>query len=119
MFAITDGTPSLLSSRSLYEIQTEVSIFMKFYYVYILTNASTNCFYCGVTNNIERRMYEHKNKPIKGFTQKYNLTKLVFVQEFNDINDAIASEKKIKGKSRKYKVDLIRHFNPTWNDLLL
>ena len=86
-------------------------------YVYILTNTATNCFYCGVTNNIERRIFEHKNKVIKGFTRKYNLTKLVFVQEFNDINDAITAEKKIKGKSRKHKVDLIRSLNPTWSDL--
>src|SRR3989338_5488768 len=97
------------------EALADGSIFMRYYYVYILTNTATNCFYCVVTNNIELRMYEHKNKIIKGFTQKYNLTKLVFVQEFNDINDATAAEKTIKGKSRKYKVDLIRHFNPTWN----
>jgi len=56
---------------------------------------------------------------MKGFTQKYNLTKLVFVQEFTDINEAIATEKTIKGKSRKYKVDLIRRLNPSWRDLLL
>ena len=90
---------------------------MRSYYVYILTNTATNCFYCGVTNNIERRMYEHKNKIMKGFTQKYNLTKLVFVEEYNDINDAITTEKTIKGKSRKYKVDLIRRLNPAWSDL--
>jgi len=90
---------------------------MKTYYVYILTNQATNTFYCGVTNDIERRIYEHKNKLVEGFTKKYNLTKLVYVEEFENIVDAIESEKRIKGKSRKYKLDLIVSKNPEWKDL--
>ncbi|HLD74186.1 MAG TPA: GIY-YIG nuclease family protein [Bdellovibrionota bacterium] len=90
---------------------------MRSYYVYILTNKSTNAFYCGVTNNIERRIFEHKEKLIEGFTKKYDLTKLVYAEEFSDINDAINAEKIIKGKSRKYKVDLIMSQNPMWEDL--
>jgi len=92
---------------------------MRSYYVYILTNKATNAFYCGITGNIERRIFEHKEKLIEGFTKKYDLTKLVFVEEFNDINEAIAAEKLIKGKSRQFKVDLIMSQNPKWEDLSL
>jgi len=73
--------------------------------------------YTGVTNNLERRVLEHKLKLIPGYTEKYNLNKLVFYQEFSDINDAIAVEKKIKGWLRIKKNNLISEFNPTWQDL--
>ena len=69
---------------------------MKHYYVYILTNRSGTLF-TGMTNNLERRLYQHKNKLVDGFTKKYNITRLVFFETFGDVRDAIAREKQIKG----------------------
>ena len=87
------------------------------YYVYILTNKNHSVLYTGVTGNIERRMYEHKNKLIEGFTKRYNADKLVFFEAFNNVNDALEAEKKIKGWKREKKVSLIEGINPSWNDL--
>ncbi len=89
---------------------------MKQFYVYIMTNKSKT-LYVGVTNNLQRRVYEHKNKMIKGFTSKYNITKVVYFEVFNDIKSAIKREKQIKGWLREKKVDLIKSMNPEWNDL--
>lgn len=86
------------------------------YFVYILTNKS-NTLYVGVTNDLNRRLYEHKNKLIPGFTQKYNLDKLVYFNEFNRIEEAIGAEKKIKSWTRKKKMELIKTINPTFKDL--
>ena len=94
-------------------------ISMKYYYVYILTNKSNNVLYTGVTNNLIRRVYEHKNKLIEGFTKKYNVDKLVYFEDFSKPADAIAAEKKIKGWLRSKKVKLIESKNPAWNDLSL
>ncbi len=73
--------------------------------------------YTGVTNDLKRRMYEHKNKLAEGFTEKYNIDKLVFYEIYNDINEAIAREKQIKGGSRAKKIKLIKEMNNKWNDL--
>lgn len=73
--------------------------------------------YIGVTNNLERRVHEHKSKQIPGYTEKYNLNKLVFCQDFSNVNDAIAVEKKLKGWVRRKKDELISNFNPSWKDL--
>jgi putative endonuclease len=81
-----------------------------------MTNNSKT-LYTGVTNNLNRRVYEHKNKLIQGFTAKYNITKLVYFEICTDINQAIAREKQIKGWLRKKKVYLIESVNPEWNDL--
>ena len=89
---------------------------MNQYYIYIMTNNSKT-LYTGVTNNLNRRVYEHKNKLIRGFTFKYNITKLVYFEIFNDINQAIAREKQIKGWLRSKKINLIESVNPEWNDL--
>ncbi len=89
---------------------------MNNYYVYIMANFSKT-LYTGVTNNLEKRVYEHKNKLVEGFTKKYNITKLVFFEETNDANAAIAREKEIKGWLRKKKIALIELTNPTWKDL--
>jgi len=89
---------------------------MKQYYVYIMTNRSKT-FYTGVTNNLIRRVYEHKNKMIDGFTKKYNLTNLVYFEETGDILSAITREKQIKGWLRKKKIVLIESVNPEWGDL--
>ncbi len=86
------------------------------YYVYIMTNRSRT-LYTGVTNNLLRRVMEHKKKERPGFTQKYNITQLVFYEETDDINTAIAREKQIKGWLRKKKIDLIETMNPNWADL--
>ncbi|MBI4335964.1 MAG: GIY-YIG nuclease family protein, partial [Candidatus Omnitrophica bacterium] len=73
--------------------------------------------YIGVTNNLEKRVYEHKNKLIVGFTKKYNITKLVYFEETNDANEAITREKQLKGWLRRKKIDLIESTNPYWKDL--
>jgi putative endonuclease len=86
------------------------------YYVYIVTNKSWT-LYTGVTNNLERRVWEHKNKATKGFTSKYRIGKLVYCEMFGDIRDAIAREKQIKGWTRARKMTLIKAANPTWQDL--
>jgi putative endonuclease len=90
---------------------------MKHYYVYILTNWNNKVLYTGVTNNILRRAAEHKLKTVEGFTRKYNVNKLVYIEEFSFVNDAIAAEKKIKGWLRIKKNKLIELNNPKWEDL--
>jgi len=87
------------------------------YYTYILTNDYGNVMYVGVTNNLERRVNEHKSGLIKGFTSKYNVHKLVHVEEFDSVNDAIAREKEIKKWSRAKKDALVGKNNPSWKDL--
>ena len=88
----------------------------KKYFVYIATNKS-NTLYTGVTNDIQRRMLEHKNKLVHGFTEKYNIDKLVFCQEFSQPEEAIVAEKKIKGWTRIRKIELIKSINPEFDDL--
>ncbi len=87
------------------------------YYVYILTNTYHNVLYTGVTNDLERRCYEHKRKKIKGFTQKYNVDKLIYFERFDSIDSAIEREKQIKGFSRGKKLTLINQFNKDWKEL--
>lgn len=89
---------------------------MRQYYVYIMTNNSRT-LYTGVTNNLQRRVYEHKSKLVKGFTERYNLKKLVYYEETNDINSAITREKQIKGWLREKKIKLIEENNSEWKDL--
>ncbi len=89
---------------------------MNNYYVYILTNRSKT-LYTGVTNDIIRRVYEHKQKLIPGFTQKYNIDKLAYYEETVDVTAAIAREKQIKGWLRVKKIALIESMNPEWLDL--
>jgi putative endonuclease len=86
---------------------------------YIMINNSNTATYVGVTNDLNRRIYEHKNKLIKGFTCKYNITKLVYYEVYNNIIDAIAREKQIKAGSRKRKIDLIKKENLKFKDLSL
>ena len=89
----------------------------KQYYVYILTNKSNEVLYIGVTNDLIRRVFEHKNKLVKGFTEKYNLTKLVFYETTNEIESAIMREKQLKNWHRQWKINLITEFNSRWEDL--
>ncbi|AKG20977.1 GIY-YIG nuclease family protein [Calothrix sp. 336/3] len=86
-------------------------------YVYLLTNKYNNVIYTGVTSDLIKRVYEHKEKLIAGFTKKYNVNKLVYYEIFIDINSAIAREKQIKAGSRQKKIDLINSINPAWRDL--
>ncbi len=87
------------------------------YYVYILSNFANTTLYIGVTGNMNRRMYEHKNGLVDGFTKKYNVTKLVYVETCNNVNAAIAREKQLKKWRREKKESLIASVNPEWNDL--
>ena len=86
-------------------------------YIYILTNSVNTVLYTGVTSNLDRRVLEHKEKAMEGFTSRYNLNKLVYYEMFQYIEDAIAREKQIKGGSRAKKIALIEKENPEWNDL--
>ena len=86
-------------------------------YVYILTNIANSVLYVGVTSNLPKRIYEHKNKLAEGFTKKYNVNKFVYYEVGDSIKSAIKREKFLKGKSRQYKIDLITEFNPDWQDL--
>jgi len=87
------------------------------YYVYILTNETNKVLYIGVTNGLDRRIFEHKNKLVEGFTKKYNLTKLIYFEATGDIRSAIEREKQLKNWHRDWKINLINSFNPTWKDL--
>lgn len=86
-------------------------------YIYILTNNHNTTLYIGVTNDVLRRTFEHKEKIKDSFTKKYNLTKLVYYEQFYDIGDAITREKQLKGGSRQKKIELINNFDPEWEDL--
>ena len=87
------------------------------YYVYIMTNSRNKVLYTGVTNNLVRRCHEHKNGLIKGFTKKYNVSKLVYYEVFDHIETAIKREKQIKTITRAKKETLINGFNPEWKEL--
>ena len=87
------------------------------YYVYIMTNKTNTSFYIGVTNNIVKRSFEHRTGLIDGFTKKYKLKKLVYIEEFNDIKEAIAREKQLKNWHRDWKVNLIKKVNSDFEDL--
>ena len=87
------------------------------YYIYLMTNNSNNVLYTGITNDLARRITEHKLKEINGFTAKYNVVKLVYYEEFSQVEEAITREKQIKAGSRKKKIALIESINPEWTDL--
>ena len=89
----------------------------KQYYVYILASKKNGTLYTGVTNNLVKRIYEHKNDFVKGFTQKYNVHNLVYYEIYNDVKDAITREKRIKKWKRQWKIELIEKTNPNWEDL--
>lgn len=89
------------------------------YYVYILTNWNNQVMYVGMTNNLERRIYEHKHKLVEGFTRKYNVFKLVYYEQGSDVNAVIAREKEIKKWRREKKDNLVKKLNPEWKDLSL
>ena len=90
---------------------------MKNFYTYIITNDRKTTLYVGVTNNIARRMYEHKHGLIEGFSKRYNLHRLIFVEHHDNERAAIEREKSLKGKSHAKKIALIEEQNPSWDDL--
>ncbi len=87
------------------------------YYIYMMTNKSNSVLYTGVTNDLKRRVYEHKEKIVEGFTKRYNATKLVYYETCDEAESAIIREKQIKGWPRKKKDDLVGSINPEWRDL--
>ncbi len=90
---------------------------MKKYYVYILASGKNGTLYIGLTNDIIKRAWEHKQKLVPGFTEKYNVTKLVYFEVYNNVKQAIEREKKIKRWNRKWKLELIEKDNSNWRDL--
>jgi putative endonuclease len=90
---------------------------MNTYYIYILASEPRGVLYIGVTNNIIKRVWEHKNEFVDGFTKKYKVKRLVYYEIFTDIEYAIQREKQLKHWNRQWKVNLISDFNPRWDDL--
>ena len=89
----------------------------KYYYVYIMASSKNGTLYTGFTSNLPQRIFEHKNHLLGGFTDKYNVDKLVYFERFTDVHDAIRHEKRIKNWKRNWKKDLIEKYNPQWSDL--
>lgn len=106
-----------LSFQTGWQPDLESRINMKTYYIYILASQRNGTLYIGVTNDLIRRVYEHKNKLIDGFTKKYNINLLVYFEETCDIESAIKREKQLKGWDRKWKLELIEKNNSKWEDL--
>ena len=87
------------------------------FYFYIMTNKRNTVLYAGVTNDLKRRVYEHKEGLVEGFTSKYNVAKLVYYEVFDDAENAILREKQVKGGSRQRKLELVNSINEEWRDL--
>lgn len=88
-----------------------------YYFVYMMSNTRNTIIYTGVTNDLVRRVYEHRERLVAGFTKRYNVEKLVYYESFTDPGNAITREKALKGSSRSRKIKLIESTNPTWRDL--
>ena len=89
------------------------------YYIYILTNKTNRVLYVWVTNNLERRINEHRQWLVEGFTKKYNCKKLVYIEKYKNIEDAIKREKQLKNWHREWKVNLIKELNPNFEEIEL
>ena len=110
-----DGIPEAIS-KELGRLCFRMSVERQ-YYVYIITNKRNTVLYTGVTNDLKRRVYEHKAKLVEGFTKRYKIGKLVYYEVFQDPENAILREKQIKGGSRAKKIGLVNNMNPGWEDL--
>ena len=108
-------TRNIVIARSVWRRSNPMKISYSF--VYLMTNKLHTVIYFGVTSNLVNRVYAHKNKLVEGFSKKYNLTKLVYYEVFEDIVEAIRREKKLKGGARMKKIELIEKNNPKYNDL--
>ncbi len=111
---------SQLDWESIFSLSTKrfyLSGCMKSYFVYIITNYEKTTLYIGVTNDLIRRMYEHRHGLVRGFSKKYQLKYLVYFEETNDVMAAIQREKQLKKWGRTWKDELINEFNPEWKDL--
>jgi putative endonuclease len=115
-FARNDRTPCVIA-RSETTKQAFSVMLTKQYYLYFLTNWNNKVLYVGVTNDLRRRVYEHKHGLKEGFTRRYNAHKLVYYEMCEEIGGAILREKQIKGGSRRKKNSLVEKFNPEWKDL--
>ena len=100
-------------------VNTGFHMAMKKYYVYILTSKRNGTLYIGVTNDLMRRVYEHKNDFIGGFTKKYAVHRLVYYEQYDDVVNAIQREKRLKKWNRQWKIELIEKENLEWNDLYM
>ena len=89
------------------------------YYVYIITGESNSALYIGVTNDLSRRIYEHKSEAIDGFSKRYHLHKLIYFEEYSEINQAVLREKQLKSWRREKKIELIKKQNPTFREYVL
>jgi putative endonuclease len=116
MILLSETTKPVIA-RSTATKQSLTMTVNKQYYVYITTNKNNGVLYTGVTNDLKRRIYEHKGKLVKGSTKKYNVDKLVFYEVYDEVENAITREKQIKGGSRQKKIDLINKNNHEWRDL--
>ena len=112
-----DAIPSLCHSEERVARRRIFQVYTMQYYVYILSNWNGKVIYVGMTNNLERRVNEHKSGEIEGFTKKYRVHKLVYFETMDDVRRAIEREKEIKGWSRAKKNALIAALNPDWHDL--
>ena len=92
---------------------------MRKYFVYILSSKKNGTLYIGVTSNLQKRIWEHKNKIVEGFTKKYDVTRLVYYEQTNDVESALTREKQMKEWKREWKIKLIQENNPEWEDLSL
>jgi putative endonuclease len=90
---------------------------VKQYYIYILASKKNGTLYIGVTNNLLKRVFEHKNNLVEGFTKKYNVHNLIYYEQYGDVYSAISREKRLKKWKRRWKIELIEKFNPNWKDL--
>lgn len=88
------------------------------YFIYIIANFSDTTLYIGVTNNLDRRIFQHRQGVVNSFSKKYHLTKLVYFEEYNDIQEALIREKQLKNWHRSWKINLIKEFNPEFKNLL-
>lgn len=98
-------------------IQDLLFMSSKTYFIYIITNFTNTTLYIGITNNLERRIFEHKHELLNGFSKQYHLKKLIYFEEYNDIQEALTREKQLKNWKRTWKIDLITKKNPTYKDL--
>ena len=89
----------------------------KYHYIYIITNKKQGTLYTGITSDLLKRIWQHKNKVVKGFTNKYNLDKLVYYETSEVVDNAITREKQLKNWKRQWKIELIEKENPEWKDL--